>query len=391
MGHKSDAESMQELTSLMWNRYLKERVKEEQNHEMNAYKAEVVTNNGDGTLTVKRPFESVNLTLKAASSLQFAQPGDMVLVVGIGDKSKALSNAFILCKTDLSDDTSVPVYGLGDNMLHNWYFAGTGGGPGELPVNLRGQSSYTGSGYTIDGWYARNSVTVGVQSDGIHLSFPSGVTTLKGLNQTFTAFRNYLVGKTVTVSVLVKDFVSFGSTSYPKFGLYSGDSVGVHSSGKLTGIISGNGLFTATGTLGSDILDYSNLNFTACYANSYSGSLTVVAAKMELGSKSTLAHQENGVWVLNSCPSYNEELLKCITNTVDSADTYANKNLSTEQQIAAVQIGPNANRAYAVNSYFCWNGFLYRATTAISSGALLTINTNCVATTVMDEIVRLTS
>ena len=82
MGHKSDAESMQELTSLMWNRYLKERVKEEQNHEMNAYKAEVVTNNGDGTLTVKRPFESVNLTLKAASSLRYAKAGDMVLVVG---------------------------------------------------------------------------------------------------------------------------------------------------------------------------------------------------------------------------------------------------------------------------------------------------------------------
>lgn len=103
MGHKSEAESMQELASLMWNRYLKERVKEEQNHEMNAYKAEVVTNNGDGTLTVKRPFESVNLTLKAPASLSGAVAGDQVLIIGIGDKAHALSNAFILCKTDLSN------------------------------------------------------------------------------------------------------------------------------------------------------------------------------------------------------------------------------------------------------------------------------------------------
>ena len=130
MGHKSEAESMQELTSLMWNRYLKERVKEEQNHEMNAYKAEVVTNHGDGTLTIQRPFETVQLRLKAASSLQYAQPGDMVLVVGIGDKSKALSNAFILCKTDMTDDTTVPVYGMGKNLLRNWYFAGGGTGTG---------------------------------------------------------------------------------------------------------------------------------------------------------------------------------------------------------------------------------------------------------------------
>lgn len=604
MGHKSDAESMQELTSLMWNRYLKERVKEEQNHEMNAYKAEVVTNNGDGTLTVKRPFESVNLTLKAASSLRYAKAGDMVLVVGIGDKSKALSNAFILCKTDMADDTVVPVYGQGrnlldnwyfagggsqqgnsqfpinsrglttypegtnnsycidrwktngtttevsvqsdgilvtgvdgsgvinqrvhhleiygqtvtysilykdgngvlqlasgtgtvpssavssattvvsltsqipngalcglfinssnvcyaqfgnttgnslkvvaaklelgsvqtlahqengtwvlneapdyeeellecqtnttdpndtfanltvdvwpnvnPNLLRNWYFAGSGGGVGELPVNQRGLTSYTGSGFTIDGWYARNAMTIGLQSDGIHLTFPSGSTTLKGLNQTFTALRNYLVGKTVTVSVLIKDFVSFGSTTYPRFGLYSGASAGVHSSAVLTEVITGNGLFSITGQIGASVLDYSNLNFTACYANSYSGSLTVVAAKMELGTQQTLAHLEAGAWVVNEIPDYEYELLMCQTNDSASTDTYASKSIATEQQIAVAQFGTTANRAYSANDYFCWNGLLYRATTAISNGATLTVGTNCVQTTVMAELLRLT-
>lgn len=103
MARKSEAEAMQELAGLLWSRYLRERVREELNHELNGYKAEVVTNNGDGTLTVKRPFETGTQTLKAAASLSGAVAGDQVLIIGMGDKSKALSNAFILCKTDLSN------------------------------------------------------------------------------------------------------------------------------------------------------------------------------------------------------------------------------------------------------------------------------------------------
>lgn len=38
----------------------------------------------------------------------------------------------------------------------------------------------------------------------------------------------------------------------------------------------------------------------------------LVAVKLELGSQQTLAHQENGVWVLNELPDYGEELTKCM-------------------------------------------------------------------------------
>lgn len=38
---------------------------------------------------------------------------------------------------------------------------------------------------------------------------------------------------------------------------------------------------------------------------------TFVAAKLELGSTKTLAHRENGVWVLNEIPDYGEQLAKC--------------------------------------------------------------------------------
>lgn len=38
----------------------------------------------------------------------------------------------------------------------------------------------------------------------------------------------------------------------------------------------------------------------------------LVAVKLELGTEQTLAHQENGKWVLNEIPNYGEELTKCM-------------------------------------------------------------------------------
>lgn len=38
----------------------------------------------------------------------------------------------------------------------------------------------------------------------------------------------------------------------------------------------------------------------------------LVAVKLELGPQQTLAHQEDGVWVLNEIPDYGEELTKCM-------------------------------------------------------------------------------
>ena len=109
MAIKSESEAMQELASLMWSRFLRERVHDELTHGLTGYKAEVVSNNGDGTLTVKRPFDSSTLTLKCAASLNSATAGDQVLIVGMGDKSTALSNAFVLCKTNLSNFSDVPL------------------------------------------------------------------------------------------------------------------------------------------------------------------------------------------------------------------------------------------------------------------------------------------
>lgn len=59
----------------------------------------------------------------------------------------------------------------------------------------------------------------------------------------------------------------------------------------------------------------------------------------------------------------------------DEPITYAN-----QAQLAYVESGSTASRAYAVGEYFCWRGLLYRVTAAISSGGAFTPETNCVQT-----------
>ena len=54
--------------------------------------------------------------------------------------------------------------------------------------------------------------------------------------------------------------------------------------------------------------------------------------------------------------------------------------------IASYEQSSTVSKAYAVGDYVGYNGKLYRVTTAISSGGTITPGTNCVQTTVGDEI-----
>ena len=327
MGNKSEAEAMSELTSLMWSRYLKEQVRGELNHEMNAYKAEVVTNHGDGTLTVQRPFESVTPRLKAAPSLTFAQAGDMVLVVGIGDKSKALSNAFVLCKADLSDDTTVPVYGMGKNLLRNWYFAGGGTGTGIFPVNERGLSAYSSQSLCIDGWwfFPYSGGTLTLTSSGAVIAKNSSISS-PGFHQFFDGIED---GNVVTISCMTTEGVQWVTSS--PLSSQSGTSWQVSQHLYYSTVHVWCGLRFNQG--------HWNVSFTTEGA-------TIVAVKVELGTRQTLAHLKNGTWVLNELPDYEEELLKCQTSVTDPSDSYANG-------VVSINV-PNPN--IADNWYFIGGG-----------------------------------
>lgn len=73
------------------------------------------------------------------------------------------------------------------------------------------------------------------------------------------------------------------------------------------------------GTVTASALTQAGVGEVVPTYNSASKTVTVtapgkklVAVKLELGTEQTLAHQENGVWVLNEIPDYGEELTKCM-------------------------------------------------------------------------------
>ena len=262
--------------------------------------------------------------------------------------------------THPTDVSRVPVYGLGENLLRNWYFMGGGTGRGVFPVNRRGATSgqTTNDKYFIDAWkttYGSSIGTWSLTSSGLTITpaAGTGTTIFQSIDDTL------LDGKSITASVLLSD--------------------GRLITGTLNSRISGTTQNIGTSTT-LRMLSNGSFRYTTSTTN------TLKAIKLELGSKQTLCHNEgtdaNPVWVLNEIPDYEEELIKCQTSTADSSDTYANKSLATEQQLAYVESGSTASRAYAEGEYFCWGGALYRAKTAISSGDPFTVGTNCESKTV---------
>ena len=160
------------------------------------------------------------------------------------------------------------------NLLHNWDFRN--------PVNQRGQSSYTGTGYgTIDRWKVVGTATVSVTPDGVSFT----PVTNSNLRQAIEG--TSLAGKTVTMSVI---FTSVSGTA----AIIARDGSTVISSITTTSA----GLVTNTFKVPE------NLSSLSVEINAGLGSSFVAqSAKLELGSTSTLA---------NDPPAdYGEQLALC--------------------------------------------------------------------------------
>lgn len=190
------------------------------------------------------------------------------------------------------------------NLLDNWYFAGGGSqqGGGQLPVNQRGETSYTpasGSLFSIDRFRVWQDTTMTLEEDGIELTTSGGNTNTYLLEYRLGEDdRKRLAGKTVTLSVLVDEF--------------SGDQarLGFFCNGTTSQIFfQGTGLYSVTGTIpqsGEQI---------RLYVGRQAGSTQTIklrAMKLELGTYQTLAYRdEEGNWQLFETPNYGEELAKC--------------------------------------------------------------------------------
>lgn len=171
------------------------------------------------------------------------------------------------------------------NLLHNWYF--------QDPINQRGQSEYKQTSYDttyfIDRWACTYPTTITLDKIGLKFS---------GTSYIQQRIEENLLGKTVTFSVLTGDNVLHSVTAtIPLTQLSSEVSLVAQSSSGVAQIF----------------LAKADRAYTTFYQIFVPEASTIVAAKLELGDKQTLAHQDaDGKWVLNDPPPNKAvELLKC--------------------------------------------------------------------------------
>lgn len=183
-----------------------------------------------------------------------------------------------------------------NQLLDNWYFAD--------PINQRGQTEYTApassTSYTIDRWLLGGGNIIHVLDDGLQLSNPESLPRFAFMGQRLEAnTMSVLRGNLATFSIIVKGHgtITLGVTNQP--------------STQQTFEIDGDiwTLASHTFTWVTAITVWSTCIMIACV----SGTVTIKAAKLELGSQQTLAHQDaSGNWVLNDPPPNRAlELLKC--------------------------------------------------------------------------------
>ena len=179
------------------------------------------------------------------------------------------------------------------NLLDNWYFGN--------PINQRGQTSYTGAGYTIDRWiFDGDNASMLIEGSGLHFVFSASATGDEAIHQRFENPGRYS-GKAVTYSMLGSTDRSFGMLL-----LVNGSIFGSINSG----VVAGETIFSYTAVLPDNITSleayYYPRNATG------TGEAYLRGCKLELGDHQTLAHQdENGNWVLNEIPDYGEQLARC--------------------------------------------------------------------------------
>ena len=204
------------------------------------------------------------------------------------------------------------------NLLDNWYFPN--------PVNQRGQTVYTGAGYGIDRWKA-DTVTPNVTTikDG-YIELSQNALILQPLEEPYS-----LCGKRVTASTLLTT------------GLYTFTAI-IPSKEELSAVTADKSLGSAYFVLDGKNVGYIDMLHTKAHSTvlrlrAFAGyTVGAIAAKLELGSQQTLAHQDaDGAWVLNEIPDYAEQERKCMR--------YLLRQKTTGKEMFAAMVG-NTGRMY---------------------------------------------
>ena len=160
------------------------------------------------------------------------------------------------------------------NLLDNWYFGN--------PVNQKGQTSWSGLsdyGIAIDRWVYTPNTVASLTSNGV---------TVTADWQQYVENTRFIVGQQFTMSALTSD----GRLGKTTFTFAEGINVN-------------------TGVGVGYLVIYNGQGDPRTICRIYGDGSTYLAAKLEPGSQQTLAHQENGAWVLNEIPKFGNQLAEC--------------------------------------------------------------------------------
>ena len=186
--------------------------------------------------------------------------------------------------TPVSEALTASGGGVNPNLLDNWFFGN--------PVNQRGKTSYGQTPqYSIDRWMINNDYAYVDVADGYITLRGNDVNGFGGIIEKLeSSVKNALFDKTITLSFFAK--------------LYTTCSIGG------THIAPTDNFELYSATFHSTSADYVLLNAVTAVTQG-AKIADIIAAKLELGSTQTLAHKENGVWVLNEIPDFGEQLRRC--------------------------------------------------------------------------------
>ena len=259
------------------------------------------------------------LTIEAGANIDLAQEGGTATLsvptdsTPTADSTKPVQSGGVLAALNNKANR---------NLLDNWYFVG-GGTDGKFPINQRGQTSYTAEGYCIDRWKPGFGISLTLESGGIQISRDSTASAEMIVETLPDSLWEQIAGKSVTLSVLVNGKLGSVSFNAP---VYLDQLIDFPEA--------------TVDNLLCDIYGIPSSNSCGVrFFSGESGTWTIQAVKLELGSQQTLAHQdEDGNWVLNEIPDYGEELAKCQRYYWESSMIFASsQNYNLASLICNVQ------------------------------------------------------
>lgn len=224
------------------------------------------------TYTSQFSGEEIDSALRAAQIISGAETP-----AALREKLEIYGSNTALSPTDPTTVETALKYRSNPNLLDNWFFG--------RPVNQRGKTEYTENWkYGIDRWLCAGDGKVTI-ADG-HCVFYGAV------DQGLSVQMSDILGCTMTASLLLADGT-----------LLTGTAVNTDNSIDIPFVSNVDGMYLS--------LNATDLSGHRRFRTYSAPERAVLAAKLELGSTQTLAHKENGVWVLNEIPDFGEQLRRC--------------------------------------------------------------------------------